>query len=425
MIRRAINHNDRNSPTKQKIAINNNNNSKKRSNHLSNPNGRKIPVMTMMKAFTLFIITIIIFTHSVHLNEKGIIDTELDFRQRLHSFHHDNNNVAGGYDPFEIIFLNVSDASILKQKQPKPSSSSFEKFDIDILTIGSISSIPRAKTQLQTWGSHVSRRHYFLATEYDDPNPNCYTNLTFDDLVSLSYNCRIKGKHFWSKEHHAFNKLTSYWRNIFAQDKWLKQKSNPVGWVCAQKRFVIAFSKLMNIYRQGRNKYDIDLPDYLIFGDDDTYVHMEMMVKDLLRHPNRKVKEEQLTYDYEMNTMVYPTQHTPVVWAGCRVRRPSHIIHDTIPFGGFGVLFSKAAIERLIQPLYCNNNTTTTTTSSSSSSSSSKDELFEKEACEHFTPQYKDWTIDEYRYFEDGMSVSDLMGSYTRNLEPFCLHSGM
>ena len=44
---------------------------------------------------------------------------------------------------------------------------------IDILSIGSIHNIQQAKVQAKTWGSHISRRIFWLATDYDDPDiPN-------------------------------------------------------------------------------------------------------------------------------------------------------------------------------------------------------------------------------------------------------------
>ena len=163
----------------------------------------------------------------------------------------------------------------------------------------------------------------------------------------------------------------------------------------------------MTLYREGRNQDGIELPDYLILGDDDTYINLEMFEDQLLRIPQKEVQEKSLTLDDELK-MVYPTQNTPVVWAGCRVRRPIYQIHDTFPYGGYGAMFSKAAIERFIQPLYCNETMTG----------------FEREACEHWTPLYQDFQIAEKQFFEPGMSLSDLMGAYITKVEPFCLHSG-
>ena len=320
------------------------------------------------------------------------------------------------YNPSKIMFLNTTnnDACILRDYQPIVNDKNNKKgegggnYEIDILTIGSISSINRAKVQMKTWGSHISRRHYWLATELDDPDPTCYTSMSLDDVTTYSHTCSKNARKYW-ESHGSWNYLTSYLKNVFAQPQWLLEKKNPQGWICAQKRFLFALSKLLALYRDGRDQYGVDLPDYLIFGDDDTYVNLEMIEDELLRTPNVIVKEKGYTMDDELH-MVYPTQNTPVVWAGCRVRRPTNIIHDTFPFGGFGVMISKGAIERLIQPLNCNNNEVKVG--------------FEAEACDHWTPPYANWSIAEYQYFKPGMSVSDLMGSYVKNMQPFCLHSG-
>ncbi len=344
------------------------------------------------------------------MNRGSLVSKEENSRldQEHKQTEHENENTK--YDPSKIMYLNVSDSTILRDHNPPVGRGETEtstKYSIDILSIASIHSIKRAEIQMKTWGSHVSRRHFWLATEFDDPDPSCHTSMTAEDMTELCHTCRKLGMKFWQSRN-ASNDVTYNFHNLFAQEPWLKQKANPTGWLCAQKRFVSAFSKLMAIYREGRDKYGIDLPDYLVFGDDDTYVNLEMFEEELLRAPAEEVKQKNLTLQDELS-MVYPTQNTPVVWAGCRIRRPISVLQDTIPYGGFGVMFSKAAIERMIQPLYCNNTSTG----------------FEWEACEHFTPAYQNLSsIGELEYFNPGMSVSDLMGSYTEKISPFCLHSG-
>jgi len=315
-------------------------------------------------------------------------------------------NEETNYNPSKIMFLNISNPTVLRDfNPPVRRRETTANYSIDILSIGSIHSIKRAETQMKTWGSHVSRRHFWLATEFDDPDPTCHTSMTAEDLKDICHTCRKLGVKYWT-EKNAVNDLTMNFHNLFAQEQWLNKKKNPTGWLCAQKRFVTALSKLMAMYREAKDVFGVDLPDYLIFGDDDTYVNLEMFEEELLRNPQEEVKQKNLTLQDELS-MVYPTQNTPVVWAGCRVRRPTSLLHDTIPFGGFGVMFSKAAIERMIQPLYCNDTSTG----------------FEWEACEHWTPAYQNFSIGEFEHFRPGMSVSDLMGNYTKNVSPFCLHS--
>jgi len=312
-------------------------------------------------------------------------------------------------DDNQILYLKnyEPDTSVLKHKSPAGGD-----YNIDILTVGSMSSssIRKAESQLNTWGSHISRRYFWMATEFDDPDPTCHISTMEQDIKALMSKCSGENaKSFWSKSN-SFNDLTKFWAEIYGENngKLVQEQVKPyaAGWLCAQKRFTVALSKLLDIYREGRNKYDISLPDYLIFGDDDTYVNMEIMEKELLRNPGKRVEEQNLSLEDQLS-IAYPTQNIPVVWAGCRFRRYKKQVEDSSPYGGFGLMFSKAAIERMIQPLYCNETSIG----------------FEWEACQHWTQMYSHTWIGEQEYFKPGMSISDLMSSYTTNLQPFCLHS--
>lgn len=355
----------------------------------------------------LFLIVIIycrvayklLFTNEVDQGHN--IQNNVDKKDNFSGFSRKKKSL---YDPSKMMFLNMTSASMLRDHEPNEGDK--RKFSIDILTIGSVNSIEKAKTQSKSWGSHVSRRHFLLATEFDDPDPNCHTKMTLKEVGDISRTCSTKGNRYW-EEHGALNDYTKYLKNFYAQERWLLAKANPQGWLCAQKRFLFALSKLIALYRESKHKYDVDLPDYLIFNDDDTYLNLEMFEEQLLRTPQKEVKEKGYTFQDEL-LMVYPTPNVPVVFAGCRVRRPTNQVHDTFPFGGYGVMISKGALERFMQPLYCNETRTG----------------FEWEACEQWTPAYSNWSIAEKQYFKPGMSISDLMGSYVQNIYPFCVHSG-
>merc|ERR1719223_1803289 len=138
-----------------------------------------------------------------------------------------------GYDPSKILFLNVSDASVLNDHNPPVLLNDYNgngsKYSIDILSVGSIFSIDRAEAQMKTFGSHRSRRHYWLATEFDDPDPSCHNTMTWKDVKQVVNTC--KSLSFWRTKKHS-NDLTSYWMVNFARQKWLGQKKNPMGWIC-------------------------------------------------------------------------------------------------------------------------------------------------------------------------------------------------
>ena len=134
------------------------------------------------------------------------------------------------------------------------------EYAIDILSIGSIKNIRQAQVQAKTWGSHISRRIFWLATEYDDPDPECHYKMSFSDVETISNKCGSKAADNWFSKH--IKQRSMKWN-------WLKKKKNPAGWVCAQKRFPYAFSSVLKKYQEARDNDLMDLPDYLILGDDE------------------------------------------------------------------------------------------------------------------------------------------------------------
>ena len=86
-------------------------------------------------------------------------------------------------------------------------------------------------------------------------------------------------------------------------------------------------------------------------------------------------------------------------------------------FGGFGYFFSKASLERLIQPLQC--------TSTGDIKDDKSISAFVKNACEKLTNKgkFKD-TIGEEQLFFPGMCLIEVWGKVTE-LKPFCLHGDL
>ena len=332
--------------------------------------------------------------------------------------------------------LNPSNHDSRSRNSTKTSggSSSGTRCTIDILSIGS-RTLPRLqKAQNTTWASHPSRRFFIAANELDDPDPNCSVNVTADYAYAMSRKCKKpRGREFW-KQKNATNWLTDMWMNYFAREEWLKDKSNPGGWMCAQRRFTAALSKLLRLYREaafaaaasGVDPSDI-FPDYLILGDDDTAVNLTYISEKLCRQPKERERLEQdverepkRSNDGKQLLLEPQAPNVPTVYAGCMVRpSPVQLVKFSFPFGGFGTFFSRGALERFATPLDCNSNYSTEDSRHSGKWSMSS---FIKGACHHLSPS-TEVHAGEHTLFTPGMSVSDLMGAFTASDDHFCVHS--
>jgi len=269
---------------------------------------------------------------------------------------------------------------------------------IDIIIIGTKNRMENVLAQKETWASHPFRRYFFLATEYDDLDPKCEERHADESNISRAVSfCKSHGL----DTSHG-NTLRTAFKNYYARVQWLLKKKNPGGWLCAHRRPSIALAKVAELYSSVGK--DI-LPDYLFIGDDDTYVNLQHILDALVRQPQYL---ESIGISQEHS--VFPTQDTPVVWAGCRVRLPAQQVNFTFGFGGFGYFFSKASLERLFQPLYC-----------SSVRASDSTSEFEKSACERILNP-EDSLIGENKYYKYGMSLMDIWKAMS-SAESFCMHA--
>lgn len=309
-------------------------------------------------------------------------------------------SVGNGNKPSLMLLLNSTTANQLKAyTYEKSMRRSSNNSTIDVLIVGSKFRMHAAKVQSNTWGSHDSVRHFVLATEDDDVNPHCHSTMTKEDIAMQSYTCNTK--YHWHQIR-ALNKLTMMLHHNYASQKWLGGKKNAAGWLCAQRRFVSSFTKLVGMYTTVDS-----LPDYLIIADDDTYFNMEHLEEYLIRQPARL--EER---GFNQDTSTVPSFNAPVVFAGCKVRLPTHQITFTSPFGGFGTFLSKGSLKRWMQPLHCNETATG----------------YEKGLCnkmlhksQHKYPVLA--TVGEERYYAKGDSLNDIFDKYIHKEKYFCMHS--
>ncbi len=302
-----------------------------------------------------------------------------------------------------------------------PSHERTSPFSIDVLIIGSNSNMEHIQAQRETWASHNAVRHFFVSTEDDEVHPICQN---LDDKKFASYwmdlqlhiaTCR--SGEFWRDTTGEMSRLTTlYSRSYFGMEKLKKKYSNPLGWTCAQRRFITALTELFEIYADPRNNYTV--PDYFIFADDDSYVNIDHIVKQLMIDPLK-----QKTGGVPDNLMQIPTLEDPVVSTGCRfeIGKEDPL---TSPWGGYGMFFSKGSLEKMIRPLSCHSRSTYDENGSNSDGSSWSD----NGSCEKLLHKQNydfpmNQTIGEEKYFEIGDSLNQVFYKYSREVKHFCLHS--
>lgn len=280
---------------------------------------------------------------------------------------------------------------------------------IDILVIGTRNNPTKPQTQKETWASHPSRRHFFLATEYDDHDPMCDQHRTLEDIKKDLMTCKWRGLEISSDAPQAIQKK---FKTYYSREEWLLKRKNPAGWYCAQKRHSVGLAKVIALY-QGLNQPN-QLPDYLFVGDDDSYVNLDHISEMLLLQPQRLEASTGISQEHSP----VPTHDTPVVWTGCRVRWPVHEVNFTFGYGGFGHFFSRASLLRMLQPLYCNS--TSTAPHPPDSAIPMEMASYEKHACERLKSENA--LIGEDKHFVPGMNLMDVWFNMTK-LDPFCMHA--
>jgi hypothetical protein len=208
--------------------------------------------------------------------------------------------------------------------RPTEEEDSKSKFVVDILSIGSEYALDLLKTQRNSFASHITVRNFFNATELDDIDRSCHSDLTKEDAYAIAGQCR--GEKRKSKlEPNQY--LMNYTAKHFVWPELLKKKPNPAGWLCAQPRFILGLHKALQSYKRTGQSF----PDQFIIIDADTYFDME-----------------------QFQTAFEPANSsTPLATAGCLRRDLFHKVNLTFPYGGLGTIFSRGALERWTEPIDC------------------------------------------------------------------------
>ena len=118
------------------------------------------------------------------------------------------------------------------------------------------------------------------------------------------------------------------------------------------------------------------LPDYLLLVDDDTYVNLPLLL-DFLRGSG--------------------DPSVPAVYAGCLFSKKM-----SFGFGGFGLFYSRGAVDRMIRPVTCDGS----------------ESGYEEDIC----ARVRESLVNEGPLFRPGMSVSDLMAALSAS-DGLCMHS--
>jgi hypothetical protein len=74
--------------------------------------------------------------------------------------------------------------------RPTEEEDSKSKFVVDILSIGSEYALDLLKTQRNSFASHITVRNFFNATELDDIDRSCHSDLTKEDAYAIAGQCR-------------------------------------------------------------------------------------------------------------------------------------------------------------------------------------------------------------------------------------------
>lgn len=242
---------------------------------------------------------------------------------------------------------------------------------VDVISIGSLLKQDFQDAQQRTFGSASAVRNFYRITEHNDTDRTCFMDLSVNQLDRIIDFCA-------QTDHQSFISKT-------LREHLFEPKKN-TGWMCAQKRTLDGLYQVLEQYANGV----FSIPDYLFIIDDDTYINMDRLIRDLLQsHP----------------------AHQRHAIAGCNFEFLTKS-GMTFPRGGFGTYLSKAAVARLIQPFYCDG----------------RDE-HSNLACWRLNID----ALGEKQFFVEGMSVVQLMHAYGTQL-PFtgvekwtdtgyCLHS--
>ena len=161
-------------------------------------------------------------------------------------------------------------------------------------------------------------------------------------------------------------RASSFQHSRFDGQLTIQKLAKPCVSRISQKRPLDSLFLVLERYKHN----ETSIPDYLFIIEDDTYLNMDALLVDLQKH--------------------YPPDQ-PFAVAGCNrdFLKSSGI---TFPEGGFGSFFTRRAIERFLQPVYCDGRN-----------------QHSHIGCWRLNLN----ALGEQSYYTEGMSVHELMHAFT------------
>jgi hypothetical protein len=266
------------------------------------------------------------------------------------SMHHNNNNNRNVVDH--------SPSSRSSEQSPVFGRRTRRRYQhapiIDIISIGSLLKQPYQLAQQRTFAnttisprgrwstSNTGRsnfrkvRHYYGITETDDTDTTCFTSLTsqqFHDIVQFCHDGSS------TRNHRNPSAIT----HRLVQDGFQPKKHT--GFMCAQKRMIDGLYKVLLPSKRQPNRIKSaaadSTPDYLFILEDDTYINLDRMLPEL--------------------PMQYPSSVPYAITGSSCTITDTTISHShnntssttlTLPQIGYGIILTKASLQRLLQPIY-------------------------------------------------------------------------
>jgi Glycosyltransferase 61 len=211
--------------------------------------------------------------------------------------------------------------------------------------------------QAKTFGSHpLVRNYYRTTTKVNETNTRCFSTQIEQQQEQAYSSCIDPNDHAESNE------------ELY----------------CAQMRMINGLNDVLEKYKTDGTA---EIPDYLMLIQDDAYLNIDTLVSTF-----------QKSY--------LPHEHHII--AGCtnrlRMFDKEKMNEDNFvyPIGRLGSIVTRGAIERIIQPIYCN-------VDDHDMNRQQQDNAFNRWACWRLEQNY----LGEKIYFEDGMSIGELMYTYS------------
>lgn len=308
--------------------------------------------------------------------ESGLVQTSqnvITATQVIYSSNevHHNENKHSASETSSSAVSSSSDAS----KQNESSNS----ITVDWLSIGSNTRPELLQTHERLYGQSRWIRKVWSATEEDDADSQCNKVLTTADTLAIAGFCQKRRNA--PGLHDKARVVVSTQLPLMLQNV----TKHPVGWLCAQRRFALGLAKVI----QEHETKAMPLPDYLMIVDDDTYYNIPEFVKFLS------------TKDASENFLI------PGAVFSIAKKFRFRIHH-----GGFGLTISRGALLNAMTPIQCDSLEQAQPAQKQAPSPSSKTE-------HPFCSRLRENWMGEQSVFRNGMTLIDLMKTYTAEHEPY------